>query len=595
MGARDQEGGGTRLDEAKRRAKELVSAMDRNAVAMVIAFDDSARLVQAFTSDQNQLKAAIDRIEPGDRRTNLKQAYQLAEAQVNFDPEQLRPGKEEPDVRLFSDGRVQEANDLRIKAKVTYEKIGSDTAGNVAVVALNAKRNYERPTQVQVFARLANFGPEPLEVPVQLAVDGETVNVGGNLQGCYLLPERWTEDKRQTHEKSGGRAHQDSVQFKLDLTQSAVVRIEQMAKEGDVLSADDVAQVVVPPPKTMSVLVVTDGNYFLERAVRAMSVEKPDFITPGTYEEQAKSKQVPTKYDVIIFDNYKPPTDPETKQAVLPEAGNFIYFGAVPDGIKTKVATVRAPATRPGAPAQPAAAGAGEPIILKDVGVLDWKREHPILQNLSLGKMYAGTALKLDVPLDREVLLDGLTGPLIVLDREAKRTHLLVAFDLLQSDWPLRRSFPVFMYQALQFLAVGSEMNLRQSFQPGDSVRIPRGNLLQAGGGTDPDKVVLTGPRGKRDVPVPESGDFVLPPLERVGLYTTEPAVPQFEKLAVNLLDANESNLLPSNDPPGQIGKRDEKAEGTGKGRTDLWWFLAAGGLLVLFVEWWVYTRRVHL
>jgi hypothetical protein len=373
-----------------------------------------------------------------------------------------------------------------------------------------------------------------------------------------------------------------------------VVRIEQMSKEGDVLTADDVAQVVVPPPKTMSVLVVTDGNYFLERAVRAMSVEKPDFITPGTYEEQARNKQVPTKYDIIIFDNYKPPTDPETKQAILPEAGNFIYFGAVPDGIKTKVATDRGPATRPGAPAQPAA-GAGEPIILRDVGVLDWKREHPVLQNLSLGKLYAGTALKLDVPLDREVLLDGLTGPLIVLDREPKRTHLLVAFDLLQSDWPLRRSFPVFMYQALQFMAVGSEMNLRQSFQPGDSVRIPRGNLLQAGGGADPDKITLTGPRGKREVPVPESGDFVLPPLERVGLYTTEPSVPQFEKLAVNLLDANESNLLPSNDPPGQIGKRDEKAEGTGKGRTELWWFLAAFGLLVLFVEWWVYTRRVHL
>ena len=48
----------------------------------------------------------------------------------------------------------------------------------------------------------------------------------------------------------------------------------------------------------------------------------------------------------------------------------------------------------------------------------------------------------------------------------------------------------------------------------GDSVRIPRGNLLQAGGGTDPAKIVLTGPRGKRDVPVAESGDFVLPPLE---------------------------------------------------------------------------------
>src|SRR5688500_11187012 len=45
MNARDQEGGVSRLDEAKRRAKELVSAMDRNAVAMVIAFDDTARMV----------------------------------------------------------------------------------------------------------------------------------------------------------------------------------------------------------------------------------------------------------------------------------------------------------------------------------------------------------------------------------------------------------------------------------------------------------------------------------------------------------------------------------------------------------------------
>ena len=87
----------------------------------------------------------------------------------------------------------------------------------------------------------------------------------------------------------------------------------------------------------------------------------------------------------------------------------------------------------------------------------------------------------------------------------------------------------------------------------------------------------------------------ILPPFDRVGLYTTEPAVPQFEKLAVNLLDANESNIQPKNEPPGDIGKRDEKAEGTGKGRTELWWFLAAFGLLVLFVEWWVYTRRVHL
>ena len=44
----------------------------------------------------------------------------------------------------------------------------------------------------------------------------------------------------------------------------------------------------------------------------------------------------------------------------------------------------------------------------------------------------------------------------------------------------------------------------------------------------------------------PPSGDFVLPALNHVGLYTTDPPVPQFEKIAVNLLDANESNLVPA-------------------------------------------------
>src|SRR5687767_4055832 len=50
--------GETRLDEAKRRAKELVSSMGRGATAMVIAFDDSAETMQTFTSDANLLRQA---------------------------------------------------------------------------------------------------------------------------------------------------------------------------------------------------------------------------------------------------------------------------------------------------------------------------------------------------------------------------------------------------------------------------------------------------------------------------------------------------------------------------------------------------------
>src|SRR5580658_7717361 len=60
MGATDGQGGVTRLDEAKRRAKELVDTLPRNGVAMVITFDDGAETLQAYTGDTGLLKSAID-------------------------------------------------------------------------------------------------------------------------------------------------------------------------------------------------------------------------------------------------------------------------------------------------------------------------------------------------------------------------------------------------------------------------------------------------------------------------------------------------------------------------------------------------------
>src|SRR5437868_139786 len=80
MNATDIDNGKTsRLDEAKRRAKDLVGTMDRAAAAMVIAFDDQAETVQSFTTDTAALRRAIDKVQPSDRKSRLKLAYQLAD------------------------------------------------------------------------------------------------------------------------------------------------------------------------------------------------------------------------------------------------------------------------------------------------------------------------------------------------------------------------------------------------------------------------------------------------------------------------------------------------------------------------------------
>jgi hypothetical protein len=571
--------GKTRLDEAKRQAKDLVDSMTRGATAMVIAFDDKAETVHPFTADTVALKQAIDSIAPTDRKTRLKLAYQLAEAQMNIDPLRIQTGvaQEEPDVYVFSDGRVLDAQDLAIRGNVQYRSIGTDQAGNIAIVALSAKRNYERPTEVQVFARLADYGPDPVKADVELRVSPiDPANPGHDdfqLRGAAsvdLLPDRWTESQRQQAENQQNLHERDSVEFTLDLTTAAVIRVEQKQTEGDSLAADDIAAVAVPPPKPLSVLLVTDGDYFLERMVDSLNLKTADVMTPQQYEEK-----VPATYDVIIFDRgYTPPK--------LPPAGNFMYFGSVAPGLKLRPVTEN-----------------GKTVMLDSTGVLDWQRDHPILKDLALNRLRVAEATKLDVPSDAQVLVEGVKGPLVVLDHEGKSTHLVVAFDLLESDWPTQPSFPLFMYNALQYLAVGSDLGLVQSYDPGATPRIPRANLAQAAqiaGVPELKSLRLNGPGGSRDIPIPPTGDFALPALNQVGVYTTDPVIPQYERLVVNLLDSNESNLLPITDKaPGGVGVA-VATSGGGRSRLDLWWWLvAACALPLLLVEWWVYTRRVRV
>jgi uncharacterized protein YegL len=432
MAAKDAaDGKRTRLEEAKRLAHEIVDSMKRDDNATVIAFDESAETLAPLTPDTAKLRNAIDAIEQTDRKSRLKLAYQLAEAQAAFIPEQNRANVR-PDVFLFSDGRATDAESLTLRGNLTFEKIGQDKTGNIAIVALSAKRNYENPTEVQVFARLANYGPEPVEnadVNLSVATEfgaGPPTFAVKTSAATRLLPERWDEKQRAEAEKKG-LLDKNSVEFKLDLTTAAVIRLEQMHKDGDALAADDVAQVVVPPPKALSVLLVTDGNFFLEKLKGTIQTKDFDVLNPVAYEDVK-----PIKYDVVMYDRYQPRYTPPT--------GNFMYFRCVPANGKVK--TVQdGPKT----------------VYMKENTILDWKRDHPMLRDINLSKLYVEDTLKLDVPpVGPEKLIEGSKGPLIVLTRDGRSTQLVVAFDALESNWPLRMSFPVFMYQALQYLALGS-------------------------------------------------------------------------------------------------------------------------------------------
>ncbi|HWB52873.1 MAG TPA: hypothetical protein VG722_01730, partial [Tepidisphaeraceae bacterium] len=349
------------------------------------------------------------------------------------------------------------------------------------------------------------------------------------------------------------------------LTTGAAIKVQQMT--ADALAADDSAQAIVPPPRTLRALLVTDGNYFLERAIKSLNLRDPAIVTPRQYEAMwSNSKNNPSQYDVIVFDAYVPRR--------LPTAGNFIWFAAVPDGIGVTAEKKGTEFAR-----------------VQDAHFLDWQTDHPILRGLSLQNVQLRDTLVLHVSSNAEVLAQGLRGPLIVLDRENRQTHLIVGFDLWQSDWPERVSFPIFVRNAMQFMALGSQMNVEPTYEPGDTPNIPRTILAKLG---DVKELILNGPGGKQSVKIGPSGDVVLPALNHVGIYSLSPAVPGYAQFAVNLLDSNESDLNPVDLSGGQTSSAANAR--TDRTPTDLWrWLIACGVLPLLLIEWWIYTRRVHI
>ena len=302
---------------------------------------------------------------------------------------------------------------------------------------------------MQVVARLANFGPAPVSSSVQLSVT--TIDENGLAQDSSLrsvadvslAPERWSDplwlkDPAHAAEKDDKFVAKNSVEFSLDLTSAAIVTVRQTNTDGDLLPADDVARVAVPPPKDLSILLVTEGNYYLERLLESLPKHNSKVMPPSAYEQQA-----PTDFDVIFFDNYPPKK--------LPPNGNFVCINSVPEGLKIKPVLEN-----------------GAPVVMDDATVLDWKREHPMFKAVSLRKLYAEHQLKLDVPAEDEVLVEGMLGPMMVLHREAGGMFLVIPFsDIVHSSWPTSRSFPAFWVNAVQFMAAGSDMDLNQSYDTG--------------------------------------------------------------------------------------------------------------------------------
>jgi hypothetical protein len=178
----------TRLDSAKDQARIFVKSLrDKSFFSlsatgdqvMVIAFDAQAKVMCNYTSDRPQVLAAIDAITQGHGQSSLSQAVTVARAFAQSPGIEVnnRSSEQQAQLMLFSDGRIVDADRIVVSAdEMAFYCIGK-SSHNIAVTAMQAKRSYENPDQVNIFATITNYYNEPVTTDIQFSLDGDVRSV----------------------------------------------------------------------------------------------------------------------------------------------------------------------------------------------------------------------------------------------------------------------------------------------------------------------------------------------------------------------------------------------------------------------------------
>jgi hypothetical protein len=550
----------SRLEAAKEQAKIFVESLrskafyslrDDSDQTMVIAFDSRAKVLCNFTSDKKQLNRAIEAVTPSDDVSSLSEAIVVAQAFAQSPGVEADYMSAEEPARLilFSDGQIRDLDQIVVGPdELTFHCLG-ESQQNVAVIAMQARRSYENPEEVSVFATLANYGAEPANCDLQLSINNDVRAVR-----TATVPPRVTDES-----SNSVRPGKLAVDFSLSYAEGGVLEVRKLQNSDttDCLSSDDAAWAILPAPKKLSVLLVTAGNKVLESALQACPLARLELQSPAQFDAAAPNDlSIEQRYDMIVLDNCIPTKLPKCR---------YLVFGRPPDGIDVS-----------------------SPQELENQVIVDWRTKHPVLKYVDLTNLFAAKCYKMMLPRDADVLAEFNETPALALVRRNGSEFLLAGFDVLQSNWPFEPSFVLFCYNAAGFLGMqlggSQEMNLKV----GEPIVVEG---LDSQIAAQIDGPGFSGMEIKSSV----SGSLRFPATDRAGTYRLSIGSQPDKFFAVNLLDPKESNIEPVREIvlSGQSVQAEEHS--VSRANIPLWPFLVGLALVLVCLEWIIYNYKVRI
>ena len=423
---------------------------------------------------------------------------------------------------LLSDGGFPPLPPLNAGVRLHFICLGQ-RCENVGLLAFEASRTPGKSTH-QLFVRLKNFSPHTQKPVLSLYHEDRLLRV----ERLELKP---SADYTATYEAQ--------------LENPGLLRAEIEA--GDDLAADNVAYTAAETEGAVSVLLVSPGNLFLQQGL---------LVVPGVSLYQAASlpptdlAAAAARYDLIVLDRV-----PVT---ALPDHGGFLCFGAAGGGLLPVATTLQQPQ------------------------ITDWEPTHPALLHVDLSGLQIQRASAFQTAAGFRPI--GLAGAhTVMLSSDTGRRRVLACgFDLLDTDWPLRVSFPIFLDSAVRWLAeVGGRSHL-SAIRVGQVVRAPVPPGLR--------RVELTLPGGRRQSLDAAAGEITIADTGARGVYALR-AGAMTRRWAADLRDPAESDLTPR--PDLKVGES-RLVSGTKVAAQErsLWPWLALLALGLLLAEWHLYHRR---
>jgi len=526
----------TRLAAAKDAADGFIDREMRlgDVATVLTAASKPSSALSGFTGDKGRLKAAIDGAAGTDTPVDMAGALTLAQSLVG-----TRRGAQ---VRVFSDGAFSADDSRKLAAlplggtDVKMLSVGTTTPDNLAITRLDGRRS-PQSGNYQVFVQVQDGGGRPHQG-------------GGTLT---LLKDGKLVDARALSLTSG----MQSETFDSPLLKDGGVVTARLDDVRDDLATDNQASLVLSPPRPRKVLLVTPGNPFLESGLN---------LDPDVVLEECRPEEFTTLgksgagYSMVVFDGALP-------AAPLPP-GSYLVFNAL---------------------------NAQMPLLGTDSAdgptFIDESRTHPVMRFADLEGLHLRSALRTQTQPWGQALAEADSGPLIAAGEHNGLRVVSVAFDLGDSDWPLRVSFPIFLTNAVRWLTAAGGLGASQEETPTGGVA----SLTLPPGASS---VTVQRPDGsKTALAAPATGGMVLvDDTRQAGVYHAKAANGQDFPFAANLDSRDESSLTVQNPPalnhPG-VSAATAPIPRARRAKDDLWPALAAVALGLLLLEWFVFHRRI--